>query len=795
MATRMLIDASQPEENRVAVVEGKKIFSFDFESTARKQLKSNIYLAKVTRVEPSLQAAFIDYGGNRHGFLAFSEIHPDYYRIPVEDREALLAEEADIAKQEAEEAERAEAASDVADSDKKVSEEIDDEDTDDIDTDNSNKKKKPTAEIIEIEKDKTTETVGGESALEEEDDDDEQKTLARRLSKLRRRYKIQEVIKPRQIVLIQVTKEERGNKGAALTTYISLPGRYCVLMPNSPRGGGVSRKISNPKDRKRLREILKELNIPAGMSVILRTAGVNRNKSEIKRDLDYLLRLWNNIRAQTLESTAPSLIYEEGDLCKRAVRDLYTPDVSEILVAGDKGYRRVKDFMKMLIPSHAKKVVHYKDEHIPLFHRYQVENEINDIFNPRADLPSGGYIIINPTEALVSIDVNSGRATRERNVDDMALKTNMEAAVEIARQLRLRDLGGLVVIDFIDMEHYRHNTKVERKLKEAMSNDRARIEIGRISGFGLLELSRQRLRPSLTETHFETCPHCQGVGIIRTVDSSALLVLRAIEEEGIRGRSSEITVTIPNDIALYILNHKRDVLAQIETNYACRVYIRADQEMRPHELNLEHVRGSKQNNKRHKKKDTHNLASRKKSSNSEDKKSDKKAENDSDQKTDQKGEDERRNGRNNRRRRSPYRTRRGGRGRRDSDQNKDESVADQTNFPANESAHKPEQEKTDVTKKSESKPKKAKPSKKPAKKKADQDTKTPQQIEIVEGKPEDKGEEKVSKTKTVAKKSTTAKKKSEKLKVDQKEPEKSEHIKVNDAPEKPKKGWWNKLIE
>ncbi len=785
MAARMLIDATQPEENRVAVVDGKKLVSFDFESTARKQLKSNIYLAKITRLEPSLQAAFVDYGGNRHGFLAFSEIHPDYYRIPVEDREALLAEEANIAKLEEEEAEKAEAAAEAEKASKKKSDKVKEEEfiEEAIIEEDLGNEAKATGDIIDVEKDNTTETVGGEESDDEDDEDDEKANLARRLSKLRRRYKIQEVIKPRQILLIQVTKEERGNKGAALTTYISLPGRYCVLMPNSPRGGGVSRKIANPKDRKRLREILKELKIPAGMSVILRTAGVNRNKTEIKRDLDYLLRLWNNIRKETLESTAPSLVYEEGDLCKRAVRDLYMPDVSEILVAGEDGYRHVKDFMKMLIPSHAKKVVQYKDEKIPLFQRYQVEGEISDIFNPRANLPSGGYIIINPTEALVSIDVNSGRATRERNVDDMALKTNSEAAVEIARQLRLRDLGGLVVIDFIDMEHYRHNSKVERKLKEAMSSDRARIEIGRISSFGLLELSRQRLRPSLTETHFETCAHCQGTGIIRTVDSAALVVLRSIEEEGIRGRSSQITVTVPANIALYILNHKRDVLAQIESNYGCHVFIRGDDDMQPHEINLEYTRGGKRQQQKPPKRESSEGSVKETEEAS------------SEEEGDDQGE--RRGGcNNNRRRRSQYRTRRGGRGREPKLPESQEEDTSSSQAPAQETVANDanEADKPEKPKKKRGRPAKAK--------KADVTETKSIKIEI---------EEETKAAKTPKAKATKAKDadKTEEVKASKKtakakkkEPalvttggDRPDYEKVNETPEKPKKGWWNKLVE
>lgn len=576
MTKTMLIDASQPEENRVAVVEDNKLKAFEFESITRKQLKGNIYLAKVTRVEPSLQAAFVEYGGNRQGFLPFSEIHPDYYRIPVEDRDALLAEEAEIiAQQEA----AAEAEEEKKHSQKVDNAELSDDEEGDAETG-----------VETVEKDNTTETAG-------EGDDDttlsEREQLSRRMSKLRRRYKIQEVIESRQIILIQVVKEERGNKGAAVTTYLSLPGRYCVLMPNSPRSGGVSRKISNQKERRKLKETLAQLDVPTGMSVILRTAGLSRKLDEIKRDLAYLQKLWDQIRKTTLESTAPALINEESDLCKRAVRDLYDRDMDQVLVSGGDAYKRVKEFIKLIIPADAKKIKQYKEQAAPLFHKYQLEGQISRIFNTRAELPSGGYIIINPTEALVSIDVNSGRATRERNVDDMALKTNLEAAEEVARQLRLRDLGGLVVIDFIDMETNRHNIKVERRLKECMSNDRARIEIGRISAFGLLELSRQRLNPSLGEAHFECCAACQGTGMVRTTDSAALVLLRAIEEECIRGRAQQVIANVHSAVAVYILNKKRSVIADIEERYGLPILIHADDKLSRNDYRLEYMNDGK----------------------------------------------------------------------------------------------------------------------------------------------------------------------------------------------------------
>jgi len=542
---RMLIDAAHPEETRVAVLNGNQLEELDVESSARRQLKGNIYLATVSRVEPSLQAAFIDYGGNRHGFLAFSDIHPDYYQIPISDREQLIAED-----------EEARAA--VTESDEDEEEEnLDPKDTD------------PSSKAIE--------TIGG---------DDIDEVVDRRRNKPIRRYKIQEVIKRRQILLVQIVKEERGNKGAALTTYLSLAGRYCVLMPNTGKGGGISRKIGNNIDRKRLKSVVSTLEILEGMAVIVRTAGAERGKAEIKRDYDYLIRLWNEIRELTLESTAPALIREEANIIKRSLRDIYTRDITDVLVEGDQGYRAAKDLMKMLIPSHAKKVQPYRDSTVPLFSRYQIETQLESMIGQEVKLKSGGYIVINSTEALVAIDVNSGRATRGRNIEETALKTNLEAANEVARQIRLRDLAGLIVIDFIDMDFHRNQTSVERRLKEAMHRDRAKIQIGRISPFGLLELSRQRMRPSITETTTDICPNCGGSGIRRSTESTALHVLRGIEEDGAHYKGSEIDVNVPTDVALYMLNYKRKALAEIEKKHSFKIIISEDNTLIPPQFTL-----------------------------------------------------------------------------------------------------------------------------------------------------------------------------------------------------------------
>ncbi|MCW5700279.1 MAG: ribonuclease E/G, partial [Rhodospirillales bacterium] len=518
---RMLIDAAHPEETRVAVVEGDRLVDFDVEVSSRRQLKGNIYLAKVTRVEPSLQAAFVDYGGNRHGFLAFNEIHPDYYQIPVADREALLAEQA-----------AAEHAEDAATEERR-------------------------------EKD------GEDGAAEDIEDEIE----VRRPRISTRHYKIQEVIKRRQIMLVQVAKEERGTKGAALTTYLSLAGRYCVLMPNTTRGGGISRKITNATDRKRLKKIIGELGVPEGMAVILRTAGSERSKAEIRRDYDYLMRLWSSIRELTLTSMAPALVYEEGSLIKRSIRDLYDRLIEEILIEGEQAYRTAKDFMKLFIPSHARRVKLYEDKNRPLFQSFSVESELEAMHQPLVHLKSGGSIVINPTEALVAIDVNSGRSTRERHIEETALRTNIEACDEVARQLRLRDLAGLIVVDFIDMENQRNQGQVERRFKEAMKSDRARIQLGRISVFGLMELSRQRLRPSLFETSFEACPHCAGLGIQRTTESLALAVLRSIEQHALAETMSEINARVSLPVAQYLLNQKRRILTDLESRFSVSITI------------------------------------------------------------------------------------------------------------------------------------------------------------------------------------------------------------------------------
>jgi ribonuclease E len=589
MGSKMLIDATHAEETRVVVVRGNRIEEFDFESAARKQLKGNIYLAKVTRVEPSLQAAFVEYGGNRHGFLAFAEIHPDYYQIPVADRQALLREqeeddaeeqEQDDAEEEAESADAAplEAAeepslsSDDAEDDHHSDDEHQDvaelaaiDGTEDASEVPEAKAENDSLEVVEEDAEsRKIESIGAEDALEE---------VPRRARRApRKQYKIQEVIKRRQIILIQVVKEERGNKGAALTTYLSLAGRYCVLMPNTARGGGISRKITDAGDRRRLKEVARDVEVPQGMGLIVRTAGAQRTRPEIKRDFDYLMRLWENVRDLTLHSQAPALVYEEGSLIKRSIRDLYTKDVEEVFVEGEAAYREAKDFMKMLMPSHAKNVKLYKDTR-PLFSKHQTETQLDALYSPTVTLPSGGYIVMNQTEALVSVDINSGKSTREHNIEDTALRTNLEACDEIARQLRLRDLAGLVVIDFIDMEENRNNRAVERRLKDALKDDRARIQVGRISHFGLMEMSRQRLRPGILEGSSRPCPHCEGRGIVRSISSCGLSVLRAIEEHLMNRKAEHLTVKCSREIASYVLNDKRDNLLSIEQAYGISVFI------------------------------------------------------------------------------------------------------------------------------------------------------------------------------------------------------------------------------
>ena len=567
MAKRMLIDAMHAEETRVVVLNGSRLEHYDFESANKKQLKGNIYLAKVTRVEPSLQAAFIEYGGNRHGFLSFSEIHPDYYQIPIADREALTAEEA---------------SADDAGNDADASAGEDPVDGADQDGDGEGGGEAGGEDADDSRRaDSEFEEVGGDEIEEIEE-------IKTRKARPHRHYRIQEVIKRRQVLLVQVVKEERGSKGAALTTYLSLAGRYCVLMPNSSRGGGISRKIANPDDRKRLRAIANDLPVAEGVGVILRTAGMERTKAEIKRDFAYLVKLWESIRQLTFKSIAPALIHEEASLISRTLRDLYSKEIEEVLIEGEEGYRVAKDFMRMLTPSHARRIKAYS-ETVPLFHRYQVESMLDAFHSSTVRLKSGGYIVINPTEALVAIDVNSGRATRERNIEETATKTNLEAAEEISRQLRLRDLAGLIVIDFIDMENSRNIRNVERCVKEAMKGDRARIQLGRISHFGLMEMSRQRLRSSLLEASTNVCPHCDGSGQIRSTESTALHVLRAIEEEGILARSTEITVHVPGGVALYILNQKRSTLIEIEKRYGFTVTLDSDDSLIPPDYRLERI--------------------------------------------------------------------------------------------------------------------------------------------------------------------------------------------------------------
>ena len=623
MATRMLIDARHSEETRVAVLKGNRIEEFDFESAEHKQIKGNIYLAKVTRVEPSLQAAFVDFGGNRHGFLAFNEIHPDYYQIPQSDREALLAAEAEAAEEEArlraEEEEEGVAPGEEYDAEEEsaeaLAEDLAEDGLEEIDT--SEKEKVATIEDgasdddgddEEEEEGSDDEEEAEEAASEDgEESEDSEETKPRRGRRgrgrrrqgkgrkggangkgrsrakevdevrakrmaLRRRYKIQDVIQRRQVLLVQVVKEERGNKGAALTTYLSLAGRYTVLMPNSSHGGGISRKINSTSDRKRLKEVVAGLSLPKSMGLIVRTAGLSRTKTEIKRDFDYLARLWDGIRQNTLSSTAPSLIHSDSDLIKRAIRDIYNREIEEVIVEGEDGYKSAKAFMKMLMPSHARRVKAYSDP-VPLFQRYGAEDQLRAMYDPMVQLKSGGYLIINPTEALVSIDINSGRSTKEHGIEQTALHTNLEAAREIARQLRLRDMAGLVVIDFIDMEYNSNVRKVEKAMKEALKNDRARIQVGRISGFGLMEMSRQRLRTGVLEATTRACPHCDGTGLVRTASSAGLSALRLIEDEAAKGKGTTIKLAASTEATIYLLNEKRRELMEIEDRYSVTVEV------------------------------------------------------------------------------------------------------------------------------------------------------------------------------------------------------------------------------
>ncbi|MEP0261434.1 Rne/Rng family ribonuclease [Sulfitobacter sp.] len=635
MSKKMLIDATHAEETRVVVVDGNKVEEFDFESENKRQLAGNIYLAKVTRVEPSLQAAFVDYGGNRHGFLAFSEIHPDYYQIPVADRQALLEEErayaeAQAAKDDEDEKpkrtrsrSRSRSKSQAAETnsdDAVVTAEVADDNSDqiagmetvDLDSEEGSSPMERVAETpveepengeadtevakddetavatsddadasdaqaddADSEDDKGSDATAKDDSIESVADEDDSEDIRLVRKPRPRRYKIQEVIKVRQILLVQVVKEERGNKGAALTTYLSLAGRYCVLMPNTARGGGISRKITNAADRKKLKEIATEIEVPKGAGLIVRTAGAKRTKAEIKRDYEYLQRLWEQIRELTLKSIAPAKIYEEGDLIKRSIRDLYNREIDEIHVEGERGYRIAKDFMKMIMPSHAKNVKLY-NESLPLFARYQVESYLSGMFNPTVQLPSGGYIVIGVTEALVAIDVNSGRATKEGSIEQTATKTNLEAAAEVARQLRLRDLAGLIVIDFIDMDERKNNAAVEKMMKDKLKTDRARIQVGRISGFGLMEMSRQRLRPGMIEATTQPCHACHGTGLVRSDDNLALSIIRQIEEEGTRRRSREVLVRAPVGIANFLMNQKREHIANIEMRYGMSVRIEGD---------------------------------------------------------------------------------------------------------------------------------------------------------------------------------------------------------------------------
>lgn len=824
----MLVDATHDEETRVAVIDGDRLDEFEYESRYRKALKGSIFLAKVTRVEPSLQAAFVNFGGNRHGFLPFSEIHPDYFRIPISDREALMAEQEALieeATKHEEERDREDEKGGKSDDDAEVEAEDNEDETEDEDGSIGNK----IDDADEPDDEELDEEIDGNSADQKSSDDDSKgnkdnrrggrgrgrrgdrgrgrggrNNRSRRSEKyedspeeaerrfrfnLRRKYKIQEVIKRGQIMLVQVSKEERGNKGAAVGSYLSLPGRYCVLMPNSPRAGGVSRKIANGKDRNRMREIMKDLEVPKGMSVILRTAGMERTKTEIKRDLDYLIKLWNQIRELTLESSAPALVYEEADLIKRAVRDIYTRDIDEIHVAGEEGFKTAKNFMKMMIPSHVKKVKEYKDTDTPLFNKYKVERQIAEIGEAQVTLPSGGYLVINPTEALVSIDVNSGRATKERHIEETALKTNLEAAEEVARQLRLRDLGGLVVIDFIDMEDRRNNGKVERKMRDALSGDRARVQVGRISSFGLMELSRQRLNPSLTEAQFAHCEHCEGTGRIRTADATSIMVLRAIEDEGIKNRAAQVIVHVAGGVALYLLNNKRKDLTRLEEKYDFEILIRVDDEVGASKFRVEVSKPS-----------------------------DNRGDDNSDNNDNDSEEDDDDKKRSSRSRRG----RRGGRGRggRNRDKDHDDNAADNQDQKDSESVKDDTSSDDDTSKddKKKSSPKKKTAAKKASPKKDDEKAED-KKDDKKDAKKDDKPQE--TKKKAVAKKSSSKKKSDDKKSEDKKdndkkddkaksstespskkgpsnddapsEPEAKKYEKVNETSGEKKKGWWNKL--
>lgn len=908
MTKRMLIDATHEEETRVAIIDGNKLAEYDYESQSRKPLKGSIFLAKVTRVEPSLQAAFVNFGGNRHGFLPFSEIHPDYFRIPIADREALMAEQEEMIRAQEEAEARAEAAEkamadqeqgqnaeaeeeyDFANNDEYVVEElggavasfVDDEDEENkqISADHASLGIQKHEKIAPAQEDEAQEEAqeipvqdeaeseaeddgeedfdsdGQEESAEDEDDAEasdgandnaegegesgqdgnrndrkSRRFRGRRRGRmpnnrgrnstetvggeesdddnrfrfnLRRKYKIQEVIKRGQIMLVQVNKEERGNKGAAVGTYLSLPGRYCVLMPNSPRGGGVSRKIANYKDRARMRELMRELEVPKGMSVIVRTAGVTRTKAEIKRDLDYLMRLWDSIRELTLKSTAPALVYEEADLIKRAVRDLYTREIEEVLVSGEIGFQAAKSFMKMMMPSHAAKVKQYEDRQIPLFNRYQIEAQIIEIGQTEVRLKSGGYLVINPTEALVSIDVNSGRATKGRHIEETALKTNLEAADEVARQLKLRDLGGLVVIDFIDMEDRRNNAKVERRMKDALSNDRARVQVGRISSFGLMELSRQRLSPSLTEAQFETCKTCKGLGLVRTREAMSIVVLRAIEEEGLRSRASELIVHVSADVALYILNYKRKSLTDIESRYGLTILLRVDDEIPASEYRVEVSRPLDEREEAapmQVRSDAKFYGASLNDSDEDESDSDDDGEemqgNDESSDDDQRGK-----GRNNRRR-----GRRGGRNRNNRRPQGDEQGSD-----AVESADEPQPiihaeqvipeegvkaEETAPSEQNEGE-KDEKPKRKgrrPAKKKSDDDSGAQAHAEIVESAVVVSIETPDVVTAEVSPKPRAPKKVPIAEKVEKSEEAPRDYEVVNEEPKEKKRGWWNRLVE